>query len=311
VIDEVHKVEEAAEAAAKAAEAAAAETAEEAAKLAELTAKVSAAADAAADAAKEARPKEAAAKEEPAVELPKAKALELLETVDELFRKEEPVAEGPREAGAEPAAAEKLDAVIAEFSALEVAVADGGVVMLGGDVAVEEGVQVAESLSLDANWRGGDKGLAVLRDLPEIAMINIQGAKLTDEALTHVAALPKLRNITIRETKFSAAALRKLHRAKPEAYMYCQGSAMMGIHAETTGSCVLTGVYPGSGSADAGLQVGDKIVAIDDLDVRDFSELTIAVYARKAGEKLKIEFERDGKRQTVHVELRERKVLEP
>lgn len=93
--------------------------------------------------------------------------------------------------------------------------------------------------------------------------------------------------------------------------MFCQGEAMMGIHADTTGSCTLTSVYPGSGAADAGLQAGDKIVTIDGLDVRDFSELTISVYGRGVGEKLKIDFERDGKQQTAQVELRARKVLEP
>ena len=56
---------------------------------------------------------------------------------------------------------------------------------------------------------------------------------------------------------------------------------------------------------------GDKIVAIDDVEIRDFAELTISVYAHKVGEKLKIEFERDGKRNTAQVELKARSVLEP
>lgn len=203
---------------------------------------------------------------------------------------------------------EVLGGVGGGFMAVDIAFGVGG---MGDEVDPAGTLQIAESLALGPEWRGGDQGLAVLRDLPDITTVAIGGAKLTDAALEHIAALPKLRSINIRGTKFSAAALRKLHRARPSAYMFCQGEAMVGIHADTTGSCVLSSVYPGSGAFDAGLLAGDKIVAIDDLEIRDFSELTISVYARGVGEKLKMEFERDGKRQTAHVELRARKVLEP
>jgi hypothetical protein len=207
--------------------------------------------------------------------------------------------------------AEPVPAVDIAIAVAAVDVIDEPIAVAIDGVAVETTSGRAESLSLDANWRGGDKGLETLRDLPEIVSLSIRGAELTDAALLHVAALPKLRSIQIQGTKFSAAALRKFHRARPSAYLFCQGEAMVGIHADTTGSCTLTSVYPGSGAADAGLQAGDKIVAIDDVEVRDFSELTIAVYTRSVGDKLKIDFERGGKRQTTQVELRARKVLEP
>ena len=233
---------------------------------------------------------------------------------------------------ADPAPRAAIEEAAAEKAAVEVAAADAAVLAVaakdldvleftdigflevaGGEFAMAEGVSGvgAQSLTLDANWRGGDRGLAVLRDLPEITQVSIRGAKLTDAAIAHLAMLPRLGSLHIQGTKFSAGALRKLHRARPKAYMFCQGEAMVGIHADTTGSCVLTSVYPGSGAHDAGLLAGDKIVAIDDLDIRDFSELTISVYARGVGEKLKIEFQRDGRRQTAHVELRARTVLEP
>jgi hypothetical protein len=192
----------------------------------------------------------------------------------------------------------------------------GGVVFFGGpgggvfEAAGEESMQ-AESLVLDGNWRGGDDGLAVLRDLPEVTTIDIHGAKLGDSALKHIAALPKLSNLHIRGTVFSVAALRNLHRAKPDVYLFCQGEAMVGIHADTTsGSCVLSSVYAGSGAADAGLRAGDKVVAIDGVEIRDFAELTISVYGHQVGEKLQVQFERDGKRQTAQVELKSRSVLE-
>jgi hypothetical protein len=223
-----------------------------------------------------------------------------------------PVAEAVEEARADLAVA--VDLAAADLGGEIAAVEVFGAAMLGGDFMIEtesaEGSR-AEGLTLDANWRGGDRGLEAVRDLPDIVSVSIQGAKLGDAALKPLATLPKLRSINIQKTVFSAAALRELHRARPAAYMFCQGDAMLGIHADTTGPCVLTSVYAGSGAAEAGLAQGDRILAIDGLEIRDFSELTISVYARKAGEKLKVEYQRDGKRLTAEVELKPRSVLEP
>ncbi len=216
---------------------------------------------------------------------------------------------------AEPALAAEPAEVVDFVEGGEVFAFPAEAIFLGGgggffiDAGGEEEMP-GESLLLDANWRGGDKGLAVLRDLPDVTSISIQGAKLGDAALKHIAALPRLSNISIQGTVFSVAALRKLHGARPKAYLFCQGEAMVGIHANTGDSCILTSVYPTSGAAEAGLREGDKIVAIDDVEIRDFSDLTISVYGHKVGNKLKIEYERDGQRNTVQVELKARSVLE-
>ncbi len=240
--------------------------------------------------------------DEPAAE----PAVEPLDAFRELT--ERPLDARPEEAEA-PAevlefAADEMDLVVP--AGMIFVAGGGGFFGMDGEEAMP-----AESLLLDGNWRGGDEGLAVLRDLPDVSMVSIQGAKLGDAGLKHIAALPRLTNVSIRGTVFSVAALRELHKARPSTYLFCQGEAMVGIHADTGGSCVLTSVYGGSGAADAGLREGDKIVAIDGVEIRDFSELTISVYGHKVGEKLKIEYERDGKRQVAEVELKARSVLEP
>jgi len=261
--------------------------------------------------------------------LPVAPAAELRKVVEDLWVGELSLEHAPKEAaddleefrelarlplGAEEPAEDGEPLAIADADVgFDVFAAPAGVIIIGGgfaDVDMEEGMR-AESLLLDANWRGGDKGLEALRDLPEVTSISIQGAKLTDEGLWHIAALPKLTNISIRGTIFSVAALRELHKARPNTYLFCQGEAMVGIHADTGSSCVLTSVYGGSGAAAAGLKEGDKIIAIDGVEIRDFSELTISVYGHGVGEKLKIEYEREGARHTAQVELKARSVLEP
>ncbi|MDX1948158.1 MAG: PDZ domain-containing protein [Pirellulaceae bacterium] len=247
-------------------------------------------------------------------ELAPAAPIALRDAVKELF--DEAVPRAPVAPGGDELAEEPLvEAVGVAGIALggEDIVAADEFFMLGGvdveDAEVAEH-QVVEALTLDANWRGGDDGLRPIRDLPDIASIEIRGAKLTDEALIILAGLPKLARVHFQGTKFSHRALHRFRTAKPEAAVFCQGEAMLGIHADTTGDCVITSVYFGSGAYEAGLRDGDKILAVDGLATRDFSDLTIAVYPHAPGDKLQVEFERGGERKKTEVTLKARNVLE-
>ena len=81
---------------------------------------------------------------------------------------------------------------------------------------------------------------------------------------------------------------------------------MLGILAEMSGPCRVTGVVQDSGAAQAGLQEGDEIVAAENRAVRDFSDLTIALFGHQAGDKLRLECNRDGRKLNVDVVLKER-----
>jgi hypothetical protein len=167
-----------------------------------------------------------------------------------------------------------------------------------------------ESLALDKNWTGGDAGLAVLRDLPNIVSLQIADARLTDGALPHIAGLPRLSMLDLRGSAITAAGLRKFRLQRPGARIYARGDAMLGVNADLEGACVLSSVYHGSGAHDAGLAQGDEIVAVDGHKVADFSDLTIAVFTHKPGEKLKVEFKRDGQLKRAEVLLKDRKLVE-
>ena len=85
---------------------------------------------------------------------------------------------------------------------------------------------------------------------------------------------------------------------------------MLGVNADLEGPCVLSSVYYASGAYEAGLAQGDEIVSVDGHKVADFSDLTIAVFTHRPGEKLKVEFKRDGKLKEIEVVLKDRKVVE-
>jgi hypothetical protein len=231
---------------------------------------------------------------------------------------EEPVPPAAEAPMAEPGAEGELpeapaDVAIADAIAIDAFVAGP---VFGGGFFIEEGdfpgggEGLSTALALDSSWRGGDDGLVALRDLPSLINLSITDAKLTDAALAHIAALPNLQSLSIVNTRFSGEALLKYRQARPNTRIFARGRAMLGVHADTSGSCVVTGVYRGSGAEAAGLQAGDQIVKIDGHKIGDFGDLTIAVYAHAPGEKLKVEFLRGGEAKTADVVLKPRADLE-
>jgi len=165
----------------------------------------------------------------------------------------------------------------------------------------------AKSLRIDRSWRGGDNGLAALRELTNVASLSLHEAPLTDTALTHIAALRGLQSLDIQSTPFSTAALVAFRKQRPEVRIFARGSAMLGVSAQPAGPCVLNSVFDGSAAAEAGLKVGDEIAALGDQKVHDFSDLTIAVFSRQPGDKADVEFQREGKSQKVQIVFKERK----
>jgi hypothetical protein len=183
----------------------------------------------------------------------------------------------------------------------------GPAVFIGGgfDPELAEGEDYAE-LALDKSFQGSDADLAALKDIPELYTLAITDAKLTDNALQHIAALPHLTSLTLKGTPFSSAALRDLRKQRPTLSVVCRSSAMLGINSGLEGPCILTSVFSGSGAEDAGLKAGDEVVEVNGQRVRDFSDLTIAVYPHGPGDKLAVKYRREGKVETVDVTLKPR-----
>lgn len=198
---------------------------------------------------------------------------------------------------------------VAEFDAADVVAVEAFVAPLVFDDFGGDSDSYAE-LTLDKSFRGSDADLAVLRDIPEIYDLSIQGAKLTDEALEHIAHLKRLTTLTIQGTEFSPAALRKLRQKRSEISIICRSSAMLGINATLDGPCILSSVFRRSGAYAAGLRDGDEIIEVDGQKVRDFSDLTIAIYPHKPGDVVPVKFRRQGEVKAVNVELKPRADVE-
>ena len=80
-------------------------------------------------------------------------------------------------------------------------------------------------------------------------------------------------------------------------------SPAQGLLLKVPGGAVLTQVTPSSPAADAGLAVGDIVVAIDALPVDDASDLVIILGRHDGGDRVTLHLSRDGKPATAIVTL--------
>jgi S1-C subfamily serine protease len=72
---------------------------------------------------------------------------------------------------------------------------------------------------------------------------------------------------------------------------------------EGEGGIVVRNVVPGGPVAQAGLQANDVIVKVGSVEVDNEADLAVALIKNQAGQKVKVEYYRDGKRQSVEVTL--------
>lgn len=197
----------------------------------------------------------------------------------------------------------------APFPAIaEVFIADAFAPPLAAEAGAPNEAEVA--LTIDQDWRGGDSGLAALSDLPTIRSLSLHRAPLTDAALAQIAALPQLQSLDVECTPLTGKSLSIFRQQRPEMRIFARGNAMLGVNADMSGPCVLTGIFTGSGAGESGLKAGDEIIAVGGQMVGSFSDLTIAVFAHQPGEKVRVEFNRGGEKRAVEVLLKERKLVE-
>jgi hypothetical protein len=105
--------------------------------------------------------------------------------------------------------------------------------LLDAEVATKE---CGESLTIDQNWRGGDAGLSPLCDLPELCVLSLNRAPLTDAALDTIAQLPAIQSLEIEDMSFSSAALKKFSQRQPRTRVVSRNAKAFEVRAERDAS---------------------------------------------------------------------------
>jgi hypothetical protein len=213
-----------------------------------------------------------------------------------------------------PAEAVDVDGIdlVADVEFLEKRVIDEGVdvihtVPIGTDEPAETDQLQPGTLLIGKEWRGGDAGLEYVAQLQQIHTVILRDAPLTDAALTQLRKLASLSQLRVQRTRLSSAALVKLRHQRPGMTITAVGPAMLGVAGSDHASGLLIQqVTPETGARRAGLDEQDIITKIEGLKVSSFNDVTLALYDKVPGGKVKVEYLRDGKRRLVDVVLNDR-----
>lgn len=168
------------------------------------------------------------------------------------------------------------------------------------------------TLRIGKGWRGGDRGLEYVAALQNVHTIILREAPLSDAALAQLRRLRSLSQLRVIDTPLSGAALLKFRRERPQTNISAVGPAAIGVAGvDHQQGFLVQQVTPETGARRAGLDENDLIIKVNGLAVRGLGDVTLALYDRRPGDKIKVEYVRQGKRQAVEVVLSPREAAAP
>ena len=172
---------------------------------------------------------------------------------------------------------------------------------LQGNSAIESFIQT------DAAINPGNSGGALVNMNGKLIGINTAIASLTGSYAGYAFAIPvNLAQKILNDLKEFGTVKRGIlgvsfpSPSAEEAYFKQQG-----INPGSVKGVFITGIQEGSGAARAGLKEGDIIQSIDDVQIYSSSEFSERIARHRPGDKIKLEYLRNGKTQSTSVTLGE------
>ena len=148
------------------------------------------------------------------------------------------------------------------------------------------GTRVVEGLLSDEDIKLADDDVIVITKVEEGTGLNESQKIMT---ITHDGPQPKAFTIT----------------RGPKEKTNCAALGVYVSHSpEDTWGARINSIIEKGGAQEAGLQQGDVIKNIDEFDIQDFPSLHFALSHYKAGDKVDVRFEREGKTQHASVTLK-------
>lgn len=167
---------------------------------------------------------------------------------------------------------------------------------LGGRFVASEslvryGPYVTPRVELDRNWRGGDAGLAHLRDLILVRQVIVIGAPITVEGLSHLQEVNGLLDLWLYGTKLEEADVTMVRTLLPQVNIDHRRGALLGVGSNSPdgmGPAVVGMVTPKSVAEAAGIKPGDIIQKFQNQPVANFKALTTMIGQQRAGDEVTI-----------------------
>jgi hypothetical protein len=146
---------------------------------------------------------------------------------------------------------------------------------------------------IDTRWKGSPEDLRLLPRLRNLRHIGIHGLKIDAQTLALLGRLRSLENIQLYGTGVSDEAVAALAARFPNAEIDVRKGGKLGVGGQRiVGPCQITQVVAGSAADRAGLQIGDVVLSMDGVAVKNFEGLTEYVGRHGPGESIEVEIER-------------------
>src|SRR6478609_1773244 len=174
---------------------------------------------------------------------------------------------------------------------LEGTVTTGIISSLGRTIEAPNGFPIADAVQTDAAINPGNSGGPLLDGNGRVIGVNSQIKSGSDSNSGVGFAVP------VNTVKFVVPRIKSGGKVE-RAYL-----GVRNMTPQDRSGAVVDSVVPGAPAQQAGLQPGDKIVAIDDKKISSSEDVSAAVTTRKPGEQAKVTVERGGSRRTLTVNL--------
>jgi len=174
---------------------------------------------------------------------------------------------------------------------LEGTVTTGIVSSLGRTIDAPNNFPIADAIQTDAAINPGNSGGPLLDGNGRVIGVNSQIKSGSDSNSGVGFAVP------VNTVKFVVPRIKSGGKVE-RAYL-----GVRNMTPQDRSGAVVDSVVPGAPAQQAGLQPGDKIVAIDDKKISSSEDVSTVVTQRKPGEQAKVTIERGGSRRTLTVNL--------
>jgi S1-C subfamily serine protease len=167
-----------------------------------------------------------------------------------------------------------------------------------------QGAPLIDLIQTDAAINPGNSGGALVNDAGEVIGLNTVIASTSGGSNGIGFAIPTSTVQSVADQIIDTGSVAHAYLGVQGQTVDRQTAQMYGLEVEE--GAVVAQVEPDSPAADAGLERGDIITAIDDTAVASFEELAGRIQRQPVGETVTLTVVRQGEEQQVDVELAER-----